>query len=371
MHTFYLSRQNTQGSMVSKDPQGVSKKYLENYSIPSIALIKDPRPNKTGTTWIANVAGENTAYVDMQSDPAIVQKIKKGEYKLPKLQFTEGRRNVEDWNTVEYEYLQLCPWNEKNKKNNRTRTFFEFKPNEISKQKVEKEMEDIRVKSEILQLNSGRLKAIARVSGALATSKAFDSTDPSIIQHSLIVKVSNPHGKALVEDLLKDPLLEPRFDILEGIDKGLILWHPTNDRNLMWKSGGVLVNVPAGTEDKAKYAAEYLWHKGRETLNTLRNLLGRTVVTEAQTSSTTNDELKDWVSKASKDEIIERMLEWNKENPDVQLMKLTGPYFYFGDLKLALEGDGHKKGKNGVKEFLNSNNDVYNMLYQEWSKFVF
>lgn len=368
MHTFYITRQNVQGSMVSKDPDGQSKRYLETYSIPSIDLIKDPRPHKKGRTWIANVAGELTPFVDEQSDPTIIQKIKKGEIKLPKLQFVEGRRNVEEDNLVEYEYLKLCSWNDVNKKNNRTRTFFEFKPQEISKRKVETEMEDIRIKSEILQLPSSKLKAVARVSGALASSKTFDSVDPSIIQHSLIVKVSTPHGKTLVEEILKDPLLEPRFDILEGIDKGEIMWHPNNDNNLVWRSGGVLVNVPAGTEDKAKYAADYLYNKGRETLNTLRNRLGRNTITKEQAASS-NTELKKWVENATPTEVINKILDWNKENPSAELLTISGPYYYFGEMKLAIEGGS--RGKDGVRDFLIQNQDAYNMVYQEWSKFVF
>lgn len=372
MHTFFLSRQNVQGSMVNKDPEKASKRHLESYSIPSFSLIKDPRPNKQGTTFIANVSGETSPFVDEQSDPDIINKIKRGEVKLPKMQFTEGRRNVEEYNIVEYEYLKLCPFNELNKKNNRTRTFFEFKPNEVSKKNVENEMKDIKIKSEILSLELGRLKAIARVAGAISSAKTFDSIDPDVIKHSLIVKVGHPQGREIVEELLDNPLLEPRFDILEGIDEGLILWHPRNDNDLMWKSGGVLVNVPAGTPDKEKYAAEYLWHKGRETLNTLRNLLGRRVVTEQETTSGTNDELKDWISSASRVDIINKIMEWSKENPDVAILKLKGPYFYFGDQKLAFDESTSAKGKNGVREFLTDkkNNDLYNMVYQEWAKFV-
>lgn len=353
--------------MVSKDPDGQSKRYLESFSIPSIALIKDPRPNKRGTTWIANVAGETTCFVDSQSDPNIIQKIKRGEVKLPKLQFTEGRRNVEDWNIVEYEYLKMCPWNEPNKKSNTVRTFFEFKPDEISRVSIERELEDIKIKSKIFELNAVELKAVARVSGALSSSKAFDTIDPSVIKHSLIVKVSTPAGKQQIEDILNDPMLETRYDIYEALDKGFIMWHPTNDNNLMWKSGGVLVNVPAGTQDKIKYSAEYLWHKGRETLNTLRNLLGRLMVTEEQTS-TTNDDFKDWLAKATKEEIVDKIQDWCKDNPSLSFLKLNGAYYYFGDLKLAT--DANTRGKAAVKEYLLSNINVYNMVYQEWIKLV-
>lgn len=376
MHTFYLTKRNAGGSMTSDNPNEDSKRYLESYSVPSFDLIPDPRPNAKGKTYIANIYGEKSAFVDEQSDPHIIQKIKSGEFKVPKIQFTEGRRLVEDHDTVEYQYLQLCRWNENNKPNNRTRTFFEFKPQEVSKKKIDTEMEDIKIKSEILNLSATKLAAVARVSGALANSKNFDTIEPSILQHSLVVKVSNPQGKQLVKEILEDPMLEPRYDILEALDKNILKWHPTNEWNLIWSSGGVVCNVPAGTQDKHQYAAEYLYHKGRETLNTVRSMLGRKMVSQEEVEAAVEGEaqaLREFVKNATNAEIVEKMIEWNKENPEHELFRLNGSVYLFGDKQLSTEDKNGKtiRGKDGIRVCLTEDINLFNMAYAEWSKLIF
>jgi hypothetical protein len=111
MITFFLTKQNAEGSM-SSDKEGENKQYNEGYLIPAFDLIPDKRSYRVdsetkkriptegnkpvgGKTHVACVSGENTIYVDEQRDPLLIQKYIRGEVKIPKLQFTEGRRLVD------------------------------------------------------------------------------------------------------------------------------------------------------------------------------------------------------------------------------------------------------------------------------------
>lgn len=367
MYTFYISRPNTGGSMVSRDPQESSKRYPENWTIPSLELIDDKRPGKFGKTYIAVVPGEKSPYVDEQSNPDLIKDLREKKVKLPRLTFSEGRRQVEETNIVEYQFLQLTKFNEENKVQGLSRTFFEHKPQETSKKAIEKELSDIRIKSAIMSLDMNKLKAVARVSDAVKDSSAFDSVDPSIIQHSLIVKVKTEAGRELINELLNDSMLEYRFDIHEAIDKKILKWHPTNPYSLIWTSGGIVCNVPAGAKDKVKHVAEYLVANGFETLNTIRKLMGRVSVTET-VEETESTDIKTWLKSAGKADIIDKVLEWNKANPELAFLKFKGPYMYFEDLKLCTENA--PKGRDGAKDFLLEDEATFQEVYKVWIKYV-
>lgn len=353
--------------MVSRDPQETSKRFPESWTIPSIELINDPRPGKSGKTYIAAVPGESTAFVDSQSNPDLIKDLRELRVKLPQLKFTEGRRNVEETNLSEYEFLQLTKFNEENKVPGLRRTFFEYKPQEISKKKIETELRDIKIKSDIMALDMSKLKAVARVSDAIGDSKSFDSVDPSIIQHKLIVKVRNDEGKALIEELLNDSTLEYRYDIYEAIDKGILKWHPTNPFSLIWVSGGAVCNVPAGTKDKVKHVAEYLLANGYETMTTIRKLLGRAVVEET-VEETESSDIKDWIKTADKSQIIDKIIEWNKENSDLAFLRYKGAYMFFEDIKLSTKDA--PKGKDGAKSFLLADETTYQEVYKAWLQYI-
>ena len=65
----------------------------------------------------------------------------------------------------------------------------------------------------------------------------------------------------------------------------------TDKNKLIWESGGHILSVPAGTEDKEKYAADYLYNNGKETLDILRVKMGRTpIVQEAFESALEGEE---------------------------------------------------------------------------------
>jgi hypothetical protein len=367
MHTFFISAPNTGGSMVSRDPQETSKRFPESWTIPSVELVADKRPGKVGMTYIAAVPGESSAYVDEQSNKDLIKDLREGKVKVPRLTFSEGRRNVQETSVSEYEFLKLTKFNRENKAGGLSRTFFEYKPQEMSKLSVERELNDIRIKSAIMALDMNKLKAVARVSDAVKDSKAFDSVDPSIIQHSLIVKVKTEQGKALIDELLKDPILEYRYDIHEAIDNKILRWHPTNPYSLIWTSGGQVCNVPAGTDDKVKHVAEFLMTNGYETLNTIRKLMGRVSITET-IEETESVDIKEWIKSAGKEEIIDKILDWNKANPELAFLKFKGPYMHFEDIKLSTEKV--PKGRDGAKDFLIGDDTTFQEVYKIWVKYV-
>lgn len=350
--------------MVHRDPQLTSKRYPENWSIPSVELIDDPREGKFGKTWIANVPGEKSPFVDEQSNGEILKEIRDNKRKLPRLSFTNGRRRVEETNTCEYEFLKLTKFNAKNKARGVTRTFFEFIPAEISKEFVDKEMKIVDLTTKIAMLDENKLKAVARVSGAISKVEDFDVQSA---KYKLIMRVKKVEGQRVLEELLADPMLEYRFDIHDAMDSGVLSWSRQNPNVLIWKAGGTVCTVPAGNKDRVQYAAQYLYNNGFDTLTTIRKMLGRITVDEA-VEETQSTDLADWLKSASKEAIVEKILEWNKDNPDFAFLKFKGPYMYFEDIKLTK--DNTSRGREGATEYLLESEKTFEDVYKVWTKYV-
>lgn len=365
MHRFVITTTNAVGgTMVPRDPSLAAKRYPESWSIPSVELIDDPRPGKFGKTWIANVPGEKSPFVDEQSNPRILDDIRESKMRLPSLAFTNGRRNVEETNVCEYEYLKLTKFNVKNKVRGVTRTFFEYIPEQISKELVDKEMRVVDLTTKIAMLDDNKLKAVARVLGAISKVSEFD---PQSAKYKLIMSVKRVEGQRLLEEILADPMLEYRFDIHDAIDSGVLTWSPMNPNVLIWKSGGTLCTVPAGNKDRVQYAAQYLYNNGFDTLVTIRKMLGRVTVEET-VEETNSVDLVDWIKLASKEDIVDKILEWNKENPDFAFLKFKGPYLYFENTKLTK--DNTAKGREGAKEYLLESEKTFEDVFNIWKKYV-
>jgi hypothetical protein len=387
MITFFLTKQNAEGSM-SSDKEGENKQYNEGYLIPAFDLIPDKRSYRVdsetkkriptegnkpvgGKTHVACVSGENTIYVDEQRDPLLIQKYIRGEVKIPKLQFTEGRRLVDENDTIELEYLRATRFNEANKRDNKTRTFFEFKPQEISTREVTKELDDIKIKSRVLGLPQDELFAVASVSKSVQNTKVLEDIDSTLVQHSVLVKLKTPKGKELIESLLEDKLLVTRYDIQCAIDKGILRWHPHNDFELQWSSGGVVCKIPAGTEDRIHFAANYLTYKGHDTIRTIRTALGRILpesneIVEEESVGNVLVEL----SKKSPSEVIDAMFKHHNENKEQKFFTQGGAYFFYGDgeNKIKLATEENPKGKDGLKDKLLKDKALFQILYEDFVK---
>lgn len=364
MHIFIISNTNAGGTMVHRDPLLTSKRYPENWAIPSVELIDDPRPGKFGKTWIANVPGEKTPFVDEQSNQKILDDIREGKRKLPTIAFTNGRRKVEETNVCEYQYLKLTKFNIKNKTKGITRTFFEYVPAEISKDLVEKEMKVVDLTTKIAMLDENKLKAVTRVIGAIAKVSDFDVQSA---KYKLIMSVKRVEGQRVLEEILADPMLEYRFDILDAIDSGVLTWSHQNPNILVWKAGGIVCTVPAGNKDRVQYAAQYLYNNGFDTLTTIRKMLGRVTVEET-VEETNSVDITNWLKSASKEDILDKIFEWNKANPDFAFLKFKGPYLYFEEIKLTK--DNTLKGREGAKEYLLESEKTFEDVFNIWKKYV-
>ena len=365
MHRFIISRPNRAGGTMShRDPELISKRFPESWSIPSIELIDDPREGKFGQTYIANVAGERSPFVDEQSNPNLLQDLLEKKRKLPRIQFSYGQRKVNETSVCEYQFLKLSRFNAKNNAKGVSTTFFEFIPAEISKEFVDKEMKIVDLTTKIAMLDENKLKAVARVSGAISKVEDFDVQSA---KYKLIMRVKKVEGQRVLEELLADPMLEYRFDIHDAMDSGVLMWSRQNPNLLVWKAGGTVCTVPAGTQDKVRYAAQYLYNNGFDTLTTIRKMLGRITVDEA-VEETQSTDLADWLKSASKEAIVEKILEWNKDNPDFAFLKFKGPYMYFEDIKLTK--DNTSRGREGATEYLLESEKTFEDVYKVWTKYV-
>lgn len=350
--------------MNPSDPTQARKTFNENHSIPSVSLIPDPREGRSGMTWIANVKGEKSIFVDEQNDKDLINKIQRRERSLPRVRFTEGTRKVEDRNIVEIEYLRHCSRNaDVAAKMNKPMlaTFFEYKPETDSSTRVEKEIADIELKGAILALTGSRLLAVARVSGALQSVRT--EVSDTVAKHKILNFLRQPEGRKLVESLMNDEMLEYRFDIQEALDKGHIKWDQRNPLNLLWQSGGLIATVPAGTQDKVQYAASYLFKDGFATLNTIRKLLHRISLDEL-VEETGSVNLRDWLKTANTTQISEKMLDWHREHPQMALFEWKGPWAYFDGVKLA-------KGTEETVKTIVEDSDLFDLVYKKWTSFIF
>ena len=110
-----------------------------------------------------------------------------------------------------------------------------------------------------------------------------------------------------------------------------------------------------------------VYNNGFDTLVTIRKMLGRVTVEET-VEETNSVDLVDWIKLASKEDIVDKILEWNKENPDFAFLKFKGPYLYFENTKLTK--DNTAKGREGAKEYLLESEKTFEDVFNIWKKYV-
>lgn len=281
------------------------------FKIPSFQEIIDPRPDKSGTVFIRFAPGEKSIFVDEQKTPFDLHKIVKGEHKYDYIKFDSGRRGVEPRETMLLEYLKHAKQNVLNaEKNGYSGTLIkQFDPQADRTKRTEAFAQDNNLRSQILELDIDVAKAVYRAMGEGVSVLSLESMASADIRHDLYIAAKKDEGT--FKRLLADQLLMVRYDIYEGLDKG-VLWRNNSDLNtFMFAGGSIIKQAPQGV-NPVEWFAHWLVETGAEVHLIIRTKLGRApkkgTTANNQTDPAILDEVIDWCAQNSSDE---RVLEKN------------------------------------------------------------
>ena len=139
-------------------PKKGARRPKTSHSITTLRRIPDPRPNKSGMTYIRYLSHEKTCFVDEQDTPFSPKAYKDGTEKIVRKNFNDGLLKVEEYDECLLEFLRNCPENEATPSvKNVKKEFYEvdveaFAENAISTMDKIREAEDFIIGMDIEQL---------------------------------------------------------------------------------------------------------------------------------------------------------------------------------------------------------------------------
>lgn len=277
--TFYVK--GDAPSAQEKNPDKRNMRRGKTFIVKEYYLIQDPRPSKTGSTYIRYLPGQTSIFVDKQTVPFDLDKLKSSTASPNSIKLIERRIRIDDKrNSLMLEYLRHVPCNVKNAEANSYlgTCIYEYEPAQQNKTSQDLFNQDTDLRLQIRGLDMLTLKAVYRILGS-KTVRQIDELDTASMQHDLYHILTRAANKKEMEHtynmLLKDPLLLIKYDIYEALDLGVLVRNAVDPKTFINGKTRIPIKTTPEGVNPIEWFAEWMHVKAPDQLVLIRGYLGR------------------------------------------------------------------------------------------------